>query len=70
MPNNYLSVLNKHIIQVENKNGRGGGWGTKKPLPPNQKGVGGGGEGHMPPCPASYASDIYIYIHFRIAIHN
>ena len=30
MPNNYLSVLNKHIIQVENKNvglkmGVGGG---------------------------------------------
>ena len=24
MPNNYLSVLYKHIIQVENKNGGGG----------------------------------------------
>ena len=72
MPNNYLSVLYKHIIQVENKNvglkvcvcgGGGGGWG-----------VGGGGHkhtiatqskkwGHVPPIPsppppsiASYAS--------------
>ena len=40
--NNYLSVLYKHIIQVENKNVglkvRGGGEeGTNIPLPPNQK---------------------------------
>ena len=61
MPNNYLSVLYKHIIQVENKNvglkvGVGSGWGggTNIPLPPNQKS---GGWGHMPPLPpASYAS--------------
>ena len=41
MPNNYLSVLYKHIIQVENKNvglkvcvcGGGGGGGTNIPLP-------------------------------------
>ena len=69
MPNNYLSVLYKHIIQVENKNvglkvcvGGGGGGGTNIPLPPpNQK----SGGGHMSPLPpASYASDIYIY--FRL----
>ena len=68
MPNHYLSVLYKHMIQVENKNvglkvwvGGGGRVGHKHtiaPPPPNQK------RGHMPPCrlppppPASYASDI------------
>ena len=55
MPNNYLSVLYKHIIQVENKNvglkvcvcvgggGGGGGGGAHKHTiatpPPNQKSV-------------------------------
>ena len=37
MPNNYLSVLYKHIIQVENKNVGlkvGGGGSTNIPLPP------------------------------------
>ena len=39
MANNYLSVLYKHIIQVENKNGvkmwgGGGGGGTNIPLLP------------------------------------
>ena len=38
MPNNYLSVLYKHIIQVEIKNVglkvMGGGGGTNIPLPP------------------------------------
>ena len=55
MPNNYLSVLNKHIIQVENKNVGLKVGGTNIPLPPpNQKS---GGGGHMPPLsPASYAS--------------
>ena len=53
MPNNYLSVLYKHIIQVENKNvglkvWGGGGGGTNIPLPPPPiKKVG----GHMPPLP-------------------
>ena len=43
MPNNYLSVLYKHIIQVENKNvglkvGGGGGGGAQTYLcHPNQK---------------------------------
>ena len=48
MPNNYLSVLYKHIIQVENKNVGLKVGGTNKPLPPNQKS---GGGGHMPPLP-------------------
>ena len=39
MPNNYLSVLYKHIIQVENKNvcvcvGGGGGGGHKHIIAP------------------------------------
>ena len=62
MPNNYLSVLYKHIFQVENENvglkvcvcGGGGGAQTYH-FPPINK-VGGGGT--CPPCPpASYASD-------------
>ena len=57
MPNNYLSVLNKHIIQVENKNVGLKVGGHKHtiapPPPPNQK----SGGGTCPPCPpASYAS--------------
>ena len=56
MPNNYLSVLYNHIIQVENKNvglkvcgGVGLGWVAQTY--------------HCPPPPprASYASDIYAY---------
>ena len=68
MPNNCLSVLYKHIIQVENKNVGlkvwGGGGGHKHTIaPPPIKKMG----GLKPPCPpppppASYASDIYIYI--------
>ena len=69
MLNNCLSVLYKHIIQVENKNVGlkvcvcvGGGGGTNIPLPTPIKICGGGGT--YPPCPpASYASDIYIYIY-------
>ena len=50
MPNNYLSVLYKHIIQVENKNVGlkvWGGGGHKHTIAPPIKKVG----GHMPPCP-------------------
>ena len=63
MSNNCLSVLYKHIIQMENKNvglkvcvcGGGGGGAQTYHCPPI-KNVGGGG-GHMPPLPpASYAS--------------
>ena len=67
MPSNCLSVLYKHIIQVENKNvglkvGGGGGTNIPLPPPPNQK----SGGGNMPPLapppppPASYASVGYI----------
>ena len=45
MPNNCLSMLYKHIIQVENKN-VGGGAQTYHCPPPIKK-VG----GHMPPLP-------------------
>ena len=43
MPNNYLSVVYKHIIQVENKNVGlkvcvwGGGVGTNIPFPPKKR---------------------------------
>ena len=59
MPNNYLSVLYKHIIQVEIKNvglkemGGGGGTNIPFPPPPNKKKW-----GNMPPLPpASYVND-------------
>ena len=58
MPNNYLSVLYQHIIQVENKNVGLKVEGHKHTIapPPRQK----NGGGHMPPLPppppASYAS--------------
>ena len=47
MPNNYLSVLNKHIIQVENKNVGLKVGGHKHTIAPPIKKVG----GHMPPLP-------------------
>ena len=55
MPNNYLSVLYQHIIQVENKNVGLKVEGHEHTIAPPDKKV----EGHMPPCPpppASYAS--------------
>ena len=64
MPNYYLSVLYKHIIQVENKNvGLKVGGHKHTIAPPQSKKWG----GTCPPCPpASYASDIYIYIPFSL----
>ena len=59
MPNNCLSVLYKHIIQVENKNVglKVGGTNIPLPPPPPIKKVG----AHAPnphPSPAFYASGI------------
>ena len=52
MSNDCLSVLYKHIIQVENKNvGLKVGRGTNIPLPPNQN-----APPFPPPPPASYTS--------------
>ena len=56
MPNNCLSVLYKHIIQVENKNVGLKVGGTNIPLPPSQ--ISGRGT-HAPP--ASYASVRYLH---------
>ena len=70
MPHNYLSVLYKHKIQVENKNvGLKVGVGAQTyhcPPPPQSKKWGG-------TCPlvhplASYACEIYIYIYIYIYI--
>ena len=55
MPNNCLSVLYKHIIQVENKNVGLKVGGTNIPLRPNQNGGGGGGGAHA-------LSSLYLYI--------
>ena len=68
MPNNCLSVLYKHIIQVENKNVGlkvcvGGGGGTNIPLPPNQK----SGGGTCPPPPPPLPTPV-IYILYRISV--
>ena len=64
--NNYLSVLYKHIIQVEIKNVGlkvgGGGRGHKHTIAPQKKG------GHMPPLPpspASYASECVLNIYYQ-----
>ena len=52
MPNNYLSVLYQHILQVENKNVALKVEGHKHTIAQSKK-----WGGHMPPCPpASYAS--------------
>ena len=59
MPNNCLSVLYKHIIQVENKNVglKVGGGGHKHTIAPQSKtcvcvGGGGGGGAHAPLAPS------------------
>ena len=49
MPNNCLSVLYKHIIQVENKNVGLKVGGTNIPLPPQSKKW-----GHVPPLPPRF----------------
>ena len=63
MSNNCLSVLYKHIIEVENKNVGlkvGGGGGHKHTIapPPNQKS---GGGGTCPPCPPDYTSSDQLF---------
>ena len=65
MPNYYLSVLYKHIIQVENKNvGLKVGGAQTYHCPPSQK----SGGAHAPLAPpASYAS-VYIYIYTRVCV--
>ena len=55
MPNDYLSVLYKHIIQVENENvGLKVGVGVQTYHCPPIKKVGGGGGVHMPPLPPRF----------------
>ena len=72
MPNNYLSVLYKHIIQVENKKlglkvcvcVGGGGGGTNIPLPPPIKKV--GGACPLAPTTTPLPTPVYIiYLIFR-----
>ena len=60
MPNNCLSVLYKHIIQVENKNVglKVGGTNIPLPPPPHQK-----CGGHMPqPPPPTPLSTPVVYV--------
>ena len=62
MPNYYLSVLYKRIIQVENKNvGLKVGGHKHTIAPPQSKKWGAHAPLAPPPPPASYASDIYMY---------
>ena len=66
MPNYYLSVLYKHIIQVENKNVGLKVGGHKHTIAPPVKKVGGA---HAPPCPpASYASAVCGKVHMSDTI--
>ena len=65
MPNYYLSVLYKHIIQVKNKNVGLKVGGHKHTFAPPIKKVGGA---HAPLAPpASYASALDINTHTLIA---
>ena len=57
MSNNCLSVLYKHIIQVENKNVGLKVGGTNIPLPPLPPPIPPPAPPPPPPPPASYASD-------------
>ena len=63
MPNNCLSVLYKHIIQVENKNVGLKVGGHKHIIAPPIKKVG----GHVPPCPPPppLPTPVYIFEKFR-----
>ena len=58
MPNNCLSVLYKHIIQVEYKNVGLKVGGTNIPLPPIKK-AGGGACGYM---------YVYVFVHVCVSI--
>ena len=60
MPNYYLSVLYKHIIQVKNKNVGLKVGGHKHTFAPPIKKVGGGA--HAPLAPPLPTPVIYIYI--------
>ena len=63
MPNYYLSVLYKHIIQVKNKNvGLKVGGGHKHTFAPPIKKVGGAHAPLAPPPPPLPTPVIYIYI--------
>ena len=68
MPNNYLSVLYQHIIQVENKNVGLKVEGHKHTIAPPSKKSGGGQSPLELPTPEIYI-DIYIYIYIYIYIH-
>ena len=57
MPNNCLSVLYKHIIQVENKNVGLKVGGHKHTIAPPIKKVG----GHMPPLPPRFLRQCMLY---------
>ena len=76
MPNNCLSVLYKHIIQVENKNVGlkvGGGGGTNIPLPPPIKKVGAYAPLTPPPPPPAgkmSAVDKEVYNMYTILFVN
>ena len=64
MPNNYLSVLYQHIIQVENKNVGLKVEGHKHTIAPPVKNVG----GHMPPLPPPLPTPVIIIMIIIIII--
>ena len=72
MPNNCLTVLYKHVIQVENKNlGLKVGEGTNIPLPPNKKSVcGGGGGAHAPPPPLPTPVLCIVYYLYLLSLYS
>ena len=65
MPNNYLSVLYQHIIQVENKNVGLKVEGHRHTIAP-QSNSGGGHMAPLPPPPRFLRQCVYIYIYIYI----
>ena len=74
MPNNYLSVLYKHIIQVENENEglkvEGGELKHTIAPPPLQSKKWGAHVTLPPPPPPLPTPDIYMYIYIHALINN
>ena len=75
MPNNYLSVLYKHVIEVEIKNvglkvGRAQTYHCLPPPPPSNQKSGGGAHAPLAPRFLRQCVCVYIYIYIYIYIYG
>ena len=69
MPNNYLSVLYQHIIQVENKNVGLKVEGHKHTIAPPPQSKKWGAHAPLPP-PPPLPTPVYIYMHVFEHAHS